>query len=92
MYLGVLILLLGEAILFDSVALLQYAAGWFVVIHLVVILYEEPALRRRFGESYETYCRSVRRWLPNKRVCPAEPGMAAAPARNMYRTALSFAS
>ena len=63
MYLGVLILLLGEAMLFESVALLEYAIAWFVVIHLVVVLYEEPALRRRFGESYEDYCRSVRRWL-----------------------------
>jgi protein-S-isoprenylcysteine O-methyltransferase Ste14 len=67
MYLGVLILLLGETAFFESVTLLQYAVGWFVVIHLVVVLYEEPALRRRFGESYERYCRSVRRWLPGRR-------------------------
>jgi protein-S-isoprenylcysteine O-methyltransferase Ste14 len=73
MYLGVLILLLGEATWFESVALLEYAVGWFVVIHLVVVLYEEPALRRRFGESYEAYCRSVRRWLPGRRFGRATP-------------------
>jgi protein-S-isoprenylcysteine O-methyltransferase Ste14 len=30
-----------------------------------VVLYEEPALRRQFGESYEVYRRSVPRWLPH---------------------------
>ena len=34
MYLGVLILLLGETALFESVALLEYTAGWFVVVYL----------------------------------------------------------
>ena len=66
MYLGVLILLLGETALFESVALLEYTAGWFVVVYLVVVLYEEPALRSRFGEPYNRYCRSVRRWLPGR--------------------------
>jgi protein-S-isoprenylcysteine O-methyltransferase Ste14 len=46
------------------------------VIHLEVVWYEEPALRRRFGESYEGYCRSVRRWLPGRRSGRAEPGVA----------------
>jgi protein-S-isoprenylcysteine O-methyltransferase Ste14 len=26
--------------------------------------YEEPYLRRQFGESYERYARSVGRWIP----------------------------
>lgn len=64
MYLGVLTLLLGEAVFFESIGLLQFAAGWAVVIHLFVLLYEEPTLKRKFGESYDRYCRSVRRWVP----------------------------
>jgi protein-S-isoprenylcysteine O-methyltransferase Ste14 len=35
----------------------------FLMFNLFVILYEEPALRRKFGESYERYCRRVGRWL-----------------------------
>jgi protein-S-isoprenylcysteine O-methyltransferase Ste14 len=66
MYVGVFILLLGEALLFESVRVLEYMAGWSVIVQLFVALYEEPALRRRFGESYERYCRSVRRWLPGR--------------------------
>jgi protein-S-isoprenylcysteine O-methyltransferase Ste14 len=66
MYLGVLILLLGEVTYFRSIALLQYTLAWFIVVNLVVVLYEEPSLRRRFGDSYERYLRSVNRWLPTR--------------------------
>lgn len=68
MYLSVTIILLGEAALAGAPALLAYWAIWFAVVNLFVILYEEPALRRRFGASYEEYCRSVRRWLPRFRA------------------------
>lgn len=64
MYLGVLLILLGETAFFRSSALLQYTVGWFIVVNLFVLLYEEPALRRQFGDSYERYFRSVPRWLP----------------------------
>ena len=62
MYNGVLTLLLGEAWLFDSVALLEYALVVFVVFHLTVIIYEEPALESQFGESYRAYRAAVPRW------------------------------
>jgi protein-S-isoprenylcysteine O-methyltransferase Ste14 len=70
MYLGVLLILLGEALLFDSMPVLEYAVGWFVLINLVVLLYEEPTLRRQFGESYDRYCRIVHRWLPGNPFNP----------------------
>jgi protein-S-isoprenylcysteine O-methyltransferase Ste14 len=66
MYLGAFIMLLGEAALFQSLPLLQYAVAWFIIINLIVLFHEEPVLRRRFGESYERYIRSVHRWLPRK--------------------------
>ncbi len=66
-YLGVLFVLLGEAVFFESWSLLRYAIGVFVIFHLFVIIYEEPSLQRNFGESYERYCRSVRRWIPGKK-------------------------
>jgi protein-S-isoprenylcysteine O-methyltransferase Ste14 len=66
MYLGVLLLLLGEAAFFRSVALLEYSLAWFIVVNLFVVLYEEPSLRSRFGDSYERYRRSVHRWLPGR--------------------------
>jgi protein-S-isoprenylcysteine O-methyltransferase Ste14 len=62
MYNGVLATLAGEAWLFRSMALLQYAALVFIVFHLVVVIYEEPALESRFGESYRAYRGAVPRW------------------------------
>ena len=42
----------------------MYAAGFFTLFHLFVLLYEEPTLRRQFGAEYDAYCRRVPRWLP----------------------------
>jgi len=39
-----------------------------VAFHLFVFLYEEPTLRRQFGESYEEYRRRVARWIPKLKV------------------------
>ena len=36
-------------------------------VHLFVIFYEEPTLRKKFGAEYEDYCRHVRRWWPRLR-------------------------
>lgn len=33
-------------------------------VHLFVVFYEEPTLRKKFGAEYEEYCRKVRRWWP----------------------------
>jgi len=64
MYVGVVLILAGEAWHFWSVGLLLYAAGFFLVANLFIIFHEEPALRRTFGESYAEYKRTVPRWVP----------------------------
>lgn len=64
MYIGVFGVLLGEMVTFRSMVLLEYAAFFCVAVQLFVIFYEEPTLRRQFGESYKEYCRSVPRWIP----------------------------
>lgn len=64
MYLSVTTIVFGEVMLTGSRALLLYWAIWFAAVNLFVIGYEEPTLRRQFGESYERYTREVRRWLP----------------------------
>ncbi len=64
MYLAVLSVVIGEALLFHSFLLVGYALLVVGVVHLFVVFVEEPSLRRQFGASYETYLRTVSRWLP----------------------------
>ena len=66
MYVGVMLVLSGETWLFNSRALLFYAIGCFLTVHSFVLLYEEPYLRRQFGDSYLCYCKTVNRWLPKR--------------------------
>ncbi len=63
-YLAALLVVGGEAWLFLSLPLLVYAGAMAVFFHLFVIGYEEPTLRRRFGETYVEYLRTVSRWIP----------------------------
>jgi protein-S-isoprenylcysteine O-methyltransferase Ste14 len=64
MYLSVATILLGESMMARSPALLGYCAAWFAVVNLFVIGYEEPMLRRQFGQSYDEYAAAAGRWLP----------------------------
>ena len=66
-YVAVVSLVVGQALLFGSGAVLAYAAFLAVAFHLFVVFYEEPTLRRQFGTEYESYCREVPRWIPRPR-------------------------
>jgi protein-S-isoprenylcysteine O-methyltransferase Ste14 len=61
MYLSVTLIVLGEALIMRSTALAVYWVIWFAGINLFVMAYEEPTLRRTFGDSYEEYTRRVGR-------------------------------
>ena len=67
MYLGVAFILFGEVLLFESMALLLYVILVLLVFHLFVICYEEPVLKRKFGDSYKEYFNSVPRWIPDRK-------------------------
>ena len=64
MYLSVTTIVLGEALMTQSLSLAFYCAIWFAAANLFVIGYEEPTLRRRFAASYDEYTRHVGRWIP----------------------------
>ena len=68
MYIGVAMAILGEAALFRSVHVAEYAILMLLITHTFVVLYEEPTLQRQFGESYEEYRRAVPRWIPSFRA------------------------
>ncbi len=64
MYLAYIAVIVGEALLFRSTALLIYAAVLWAIAHFYVVLREEPLLERRFGDAYADYRRRVPRWFP----------------------------
>jgi protein-S-isoprenylcysteine O-methyltransferase Ste14 len=64
MYVAVVMAILGQGLVFGSVALLGYGALVWLSFHLFVLLYEEPKLRRSFPAEYRLLCAGVPRWLP----------------------------
>jgi protein-S-isoprenylcysteine O-methyltransferase Ste14 len=67
MYVGVIAVVFGEALLFASWNLLVYALALCAWFHAVVVLIEEPHLRRILGDGYLQYCRETPRWFPRIR-------------------------
>jgi protein-S-isoprenylcysteine O-methyltransferase Ste14 len=64
MYLAVLALIAGQALLFASGLLLAYGVVVALAFHMFVVWYEEPTLRQKFGAGYEVYAAEVSRWMP----------------------------
>ena len=71
MYFGLLTAILGQALLFDSLVLVLYAAIIWVISASFVHWYEEPTLVRTYGEQFEEYRRNVPAWTP--RLTPWKP-------------------
>jgi protein-S-isoprenylcysteine O-methyltransferase Ste14 len=67
MYLAVVAIILGQALVFGDPGLLAYAMAVWVAFAAFVKLYEEPTLERRYGAQYEDYRRAVRAWWPRLR-------------------------
>jgi protein-S-isoprenylcysteine O-methyltransferase Ste14 len=74
MYVGLLIVLVGQALLFGQFSLLLYAVVMWAVTAAFVRWYEEPTLTRQFSADYPAYRRAVPAWLPRPR--PWNPGEA----------------
>jgi protein-S-isoprenylcysteine O-methyltransferase Ste14 len=64
MYVGILVALAGEVLLFRSRGMAVFALLLWLGFHLFVCFYEEPTLRRRYGDEYLRFKRHVPRWLP----------------------------
>jgi protein-S-isoprenylcysteine O-methyltransferase Ste14 len=64
MILGVLTILIGEAIALNSIYVLEWAGAFFVINTVYFLILEEPQLEERFGHDYREYKNNVNRWLP----------------------------
>lgn len=63
-YIGGALIVLGEGFFLESAVVFVFAASLCILFHLFVVYYEEPTLKREFGESYEDYLKAVPRWIP----------------------------
>jgi protein-S-isoprenylcysteine O-methyltransferase Ste14 len=72
MYVAVVAIILGQAVLFGDWRLIVYGALVWVVFHVFVVAYEEPTLEQRFGGEYKAFRANVRRWIP--RMTPWHAG------------------
>jgi protein-S-isoprenylcysteine O-methyltransferase Ste14 len=63
-YVGVLLVVVGEALLSGATTLFAYAMLLAIGYHLFVKYYEEPRLLRTFGDAYVRYVQAVPRWIP----------------------------
>ncbi len=68
MYVAVTGLILGQVLMFQSAALLVYAAAIVAAFHAFVLAYEEPTLKRQFPADYPAYFANVPRWVPRLRA------------------------
>ena len=66
MYVAVLTVVAGWAVLFAAAVLVAYGVVLFVVFSLFIRLYEEPRLSKEFGKEYPPYMSRVGRWLPRR--------------------------
>ena len=64
---GVLLVVLGEAVLAASLPLLGMFALAVIVNAVYIPLSEEPGLAKRFGDDYLAYKQNVPRWVPRLR-------------------------
>jgi protein-S-isoprenylcysteine O-methyltransferase Ste14 len=64
MYVSIVALVLGQAALLGDGRLVAYGAIFWLVSHVFVVSYEEPALKHKFGAEYEVYRANVPRWIP----------------------------
>lgn len=61
---GVLFMILAEGLVLLSYPHLRWGLLFFVINAIYIPAFEEPVLRRRFGEDYREYCRHVPRLIP----------------------------
>lgn len=79
MYIGLLLAVLGQALLFGNWRLLLYAAAVWLAPAAFVHWYEGPTLARQFGAEYDAYRHAVPAWLPRLHPWTIDPDQTTLP-------------
>ncbi|MHA2225160.1 MAG: methyltransferase family protein [Candidatus Hodarchaeales archaeon] len=64
MTIGIILTILGESVVLGSFSLFIWFLVFSMTDHILLILWEEPILTRRFGNEYILYKKNVPRWIP----------------------------
>jgi protein-S-isoprenylcysteine O-methyltransferase Ste14 len=64
MYVAVVSLILGQGLIFGDIGILVYGLCVWLIVHLFVLIYEEPTLRTTFAAEYADFSMHVPRWIP----------------------------
>ena len=67
MILGVLTILLGEALFFNAQIIMLWTLLFFMINTLYFQFIEEPKLEHKFGKAYLHYKKNVPRWIPRRK-------------------------
>jgi protein-S-isoprenylcysteine O-methyltransferase Ste14 len=74
MYVGVFSIVLGQAAIFGDARILAWGLFFWLATHVFVVAYEEPTLRRSFGDEYLSFTQNVPRWVPRFTPWKTAPG------------------
>jgi protein-S-isoprenylcysteine O-methyltransferase Ste14 len=64
MYIGGFGVLLGAGLAVESLSIVGLAVVFLLLMHVLVLVHEEPSLAARFGDAYLSYKAQVNRWWP----------------------------
>jgi protein-S-isoprenylcysteine O-methyltransferase Ste14 len=64
-YLGALLVLVGHILWSGSFLVIAYFLCYAIAFQILILAFEEPVLREKFGAAYEEYLQQVPRWIPH---------------------------
>lgn len=65
LYWGNMMIVAGAGISSELVWLVPGLIAWSFLVYHAGVLHEETRLLKRYGQSFENYCRDVPRWFPH---------------------------
>jgi protein-S-isoprenylcysteine O-methyltransferase Ste14 len=66
MYSGVVLVMIGQGLLFGSRAVFIYGFCWLIAFYVFELTIDDPFIRRRVGKRYDDYQKSVPGWIPRR--------------------------
>lgn len=75
MYLNHLLMFFAIFLVFGHFLLILYVLLAWLGLNLLLVKWEEPQLKKRFGDSYADYIQKVPRWFPKIKISLHTPGV-----------------